>query len=74
MPQILTMPEGLVLVYKSLNFEPLELTDPEGRNILVHARIDTIEMVLVGLYMLPPANDSLLHKLTALIAQFSTDM
>lgn len=63
-----------VLVHKSLNFEPLNVvTDPEGRYVLIHARIDMIEMVLAGLYLPPPANISLLHKLTSLIAQFHTD-
>lgn len=69
------MPGGVsIQVHKSLNFEPLNVViDPEGWYMLLHAMIDTIEMVLVGVYVPPPANLSLLHKIITLISQFPTD-
>lgn len=63
-----------VLIHRSLNFEPLDvIIDPEGRYVVMHAIIDTLDVVLVGLYLPPPANLFLLQKLITLIAQFSTD-
>lgn len=63
-----------ILVHRSLNFEPLDvLIDPEGRYVLLHAVIDTVAVVVVGVYLPPPANISLLQKIITLIAQFPTD-
>lgn len=41
--------------------------------MLLHAILDTVEMVLVGVYLAPPANISLLQSLVSLLAQFPTD-
>lgn len=63
-----------ILIHKSLNFEPLDmLIDPEGRYIIIHANIEALAMVIVGVYLPPPANISLLQKITTIIAQFPTD-
>lgn len=44
-----------ILIHKSINFELLDVKlDPEGGYVLLHAYIDMVEMVVVGLY-LPPS-------------------
>lgn len=44
-----------ILIHKSLNFELLDVKlDPEGRYMLIHAYIEMVEMVVVGIY-LPPS-------------------
>lgn len=53
--------EASILVHKSLPFQLLDIkTDTEGRYIVLHALIESIPLVLVGLYLLPPADGSLL--------------
>lgn len=57
-----------ILVHKSLNFELLDIKiDPEGRYILLHAILDTVEMVIVGVYLPPPANLLLLNTIVSLL-------
>lgn len=63
-----------ILIHKSLQFELLDVKlDPGGRYILIHAIIDTVEMVLVGIYLPPPADISLIHNLIPMLAQYPTD-
>lgn len=62
-----------ILIHKSLNFELLDVKlDPGGRYVLLHACIETVEMVVVGLYLPPPADLSILHGIIPLLAQYPT--
>lgn len=48
-----------ILVHKSLTYELLDVKiDPEGRFVLLHVVIDTHEMLIVGVYIPPPATVS----------------
>lgn len=47
--------------------------DPEGKFVVLHAVIGNVSMVVVGLYIPPPASLSLLNKITQIIANFSID-
>lgn len=39
----------------SINFELLDVkTDPEGRYVLLHAIIDNVDVLILGIYMPPP--------------------
>lgn len=59
-----------ILVHKSLPSTLLDLhLDPEGKYVVMHAMCDRIEMVVVGLYIPPPASMTILHKLTLILAQ-----
>lgn len=60
-----------VLIRKSLPFVLLDLKlDPEGRYVVIHATVDGLPMVLVGLYIPSPATVGLLTKITQLVAKF----
>lgn len=62
-----------VLIHKSLPFTLLDLhLDPEGKYVVLHAMCDRMELVLVGLYNLPPTSLAVLHKLTPILAQYPT--
>lgn len=64
-----------ILIHKSLNFELLDVKlDPGGKYVLIHAYIETVEMVVVGIYLPPPGDISLLHGLVPLLAQYPTDI
>lgn len=63
-----------ILVHKSSNFELLDVRiDPKGRYILLHTILDTVEMVIVGVYLPPPANLLLQNTIVSLLAQFPMD-
>lgn len=63
-----------ILVSKSLPFCLLALeVDPGGRYVIVHANILNFEVVIVGLYLPPPALIPLLYQIVSRIAQFATD-
>lgn len=63
-----------VLVRKALPFTLLNLhLDPEGRFVVLHAVVASVAMIIVGLYVPPPASLAVLHKITTLIAGYSTD-
>lgn len=64
-----------ILVWKSLPFCFLHLElDPDRRYIVIYAMIECLELVLVvGLYIPPPASLHILHRITATFANFSTD-
>lgn len=60
-----------LLVHRSLRWEVgLVQKDPEGRYVFVHAWIDSLPYVLLGLYLPPPANLSVLHQAARFAAQF----
>ena len=53
-----------ILIRKSLPFVLLDVKlDSEGRYVVLHATIDTLPMVLVGLLLPPPATVGLLMKI-----------
>lgn len=53
-----------ILIHKSLPFWLLALElDPDGRYILMHAMLERLEVVLVGLYVPLPASMTLLNQL-----------
>lgn len=63
-----------ILVRKSLPFRLLGLVlDPDGRYIIIHAMVECLELLLVAVYIPPPASTKLLHKLSPLIANYGTD-
>lgn len=49
------------------------MLDPDGRYVVIHGMVECLELVLVGLYIPPSATIRLLHKITTLIATYSTD-
>lgn len=66
--------EVSVLIHKSLTYELLDVkVDPEGRYALLHVVIDTIEIIIPGLYMPPLASTALLKLLIPLLSMYSTD-
>lgn len=63
-----------ILIHKSLVYDLLAVKiDPEGRYVLLHVVIDAVEMLILGLYIPPPATVSLLKYLTCLLSEFATD-
>lgn len=57
------------MVHKSLHFNLLDLClDSEGRYVVLHAICDRLELVLVGIYIPPPAN--ILLKMAPIMAQY----
>lgn len=63
-----------MLIRKYLTFKLLDVKlDPGGRYVLVHAIIDTFEMLIVGLYIPPPATTSLLKALVPIMSTYATD-
>lgn len=61
-------------MHKSLPFRLLHLElDPDGRYVVIHAMVACLGLVLVGLYIPPPASIKLHQKLISLVANFSTD-
>lgn len=57
-----------VLVHKSLQFDLFDLhLDTEGRYVVLHALCNNLDLIIVGLYIPPPANMSLLFKLAPII-------
>lgn len=63
------MPGGVsILINKTLCYILLDVRiDLEGRYVLLHAVVDTIEILIRGLYILPPATVSLLKFLGTLL-------
>lgn len=63
-----------ILIHKSLPFKLLALElDPEGRFVILHAMVDRLELVVVGLYLPPLASTRLLNQLVSKIATYATD-
>lgn len=63
-----------ILIHKNLTFTLLDLhLDPEGRYVAMHAVIANMPMVIVGLYIPPPASLLILNKIARFIAGCSTD-
>lgn len=62
-----------VLIHKSLTYELLDVkVDPEGSYVLLHVVIDTMEMIILGLYIPPPATTALLKFLIPLLSMYPT--
>lgn len=60
-----------VLIHKSLGFTLLDLhLDPDGRYIAIHAMCDRVELLIVGIYIPPPATVEILKKITPILAQY----
>lgn len=60
-----------VLVHKSLQFNLSDLhLDTEERYVVLHALCNNLDLIIVGLYIPPHANMSLLFKLAPIIAQY----
>lgn len=47
--------------------------DPDGRYVIVHARIFSQLWAVLGLYLLPLASLLLLNRITAKLAEFASD-
>lgn len=63
-----------ILTRKNLNFHLLDLhLDPKGEYVIMHAVIDTAEMVVVVIYLPPPASVSVLAKIFQVVVQYPTD-
>lgn len=63
-----------ILIHKSLTFEFLDVNlDPGGRYVLLHAIIDTLEMLIVGIYIPPPATTALLKTLIPILSTYAMD-
>lgn len=63
-----------ILIRKSLPFRLLAVeVDPGGRYVIMHANIMTLEMVIVGLYVPPPASISFLYQVVSKVLQYATD-
>lgn len=63
-----------ILVHKSLTFKFIDVkTDSGGRYVLLHAIVDTLELLIVGIYIPLPATISLLKGLVPIIATYATD-
>lgn len=63
-----------ILICKSLTFRLLALeVDPGGRYVIIHAIIMNLEVVIVGLYVPPPASISFQYQLVSKISQYATD-
>lgn len=62
-----------VLVKKSLPFQLLEMrTDPGGRYVVLHVCIHDKRLVLIGVYLPPPARIQLLIDLMGVILAYDT--
>lgn len=62
-----------ILICKSLTFLLLALeVDPGGRYVIIHAIIMNLEVVIVGLYVPPPASISFQYQLVSKISQYAT--
>lgn len=60
-----------VLVYRSLSFQLVDIkTDPGGRYVLVHALIAGSPYIIVGVYLPPPSDITLLHTLMQTVIQY----
>lgn len=44
--------------------------DPDGRYVALHAMCDRLELLIVGIYIPPPATVDILKKLALIIAQY----
>lgn len=63
-----------ILVHKSLTYELLYVKiDPEGRYVVLHVIIDTLEMLIVRIYIPPHSTVSLLISLIPILSTFATD-
>lgn len=64
-----------VLVHRSLAFQLITVkTDPGGRYVIVHALIGgTPYIIIVGIYLPPPADVTLLHSLMHTITQYEVN-
>lgn len=63
-----------ILIRKSLPLCLLALeVDPGGRYVIIHATIMNLEVVIVGLYVPPPASISFLYQLVSKLSQCATD-
>ena len=61
-----------VLVHRSLPFQLLDVKlDPGGRYVLLHALISGIPIVLVGVYLPPPADLDVLHSIMQLVTMYN---
>lgn len=61
-----------VLVHRSLPFQLLDVrTDPGGRYVIVHALIYAKQMILVGLYLPPPADAQLLYDIMQIVLGYN---
>lgn len=62
-----------ILVHKTVPFRLLEVkTDKEGRYVILYANIYDKNVVLVGLYIPPPANGNVLHEIMQTVVQYDT--
>lgn len=64
----------IILVLKSLPFRLLDLAlDPDGRYVIIHAKIYSLTWTIVGLYLPPPASLLVLNQITGKMADFASD-
>lgn len=62
------------MVHRSLPFQLLVTkTDPEGHYIVIHALIADVPLVLVGLYLPPPSDVSLLSTIMQMVLTYGVD-
>lgn len=62
-----------ILIQKALPFQVLEVsTDQDGRYIILHVSIYNKKMVLVGLYLPPPASVSILNDIMNMVLWYDT--
>lgn len=61
-----------ILIHKSLTYELLDVK-LESRYVLLHVIIDALELLIVGIYIPPPATVSLLKCLIPILSSFATD-
>lgn len=62
-----------IIIHKSLSYNLLDVKiDLEGRYVLLQASVEA-EMLILGLYIQPPATISILKYLTPLLSVYPTD-
>lgn len=60
-----------ILIHKSLPFILMDLNlDPEGKYVMLHATVDSMPLVLVGLYNPPPATIGLLNRIAQIVVTY----